>query len=431
MDEEGNDPDEHGVPKPGDIRMESLGENDGAIITDSCHHARKEQQVIEERVGGSTHRIDCANHTRCVVIKNQLIALNEHTTDLLKDSLDQIAPILRVTTSLDNVLIAFDKEFSLCANYPKGHGEKFLKWITSKYPDAMLFHVERSGGGRQDLALMASLPIYWNREWCVQFLDEQLRAPGNENILQKNLFTILTSSEMVAVTRLLAIMHIAIGMPLRFLTGKTHEWKEYDWGVVELGRAFDCWYDAMVHLKEHPGDFLDEDYMMSIFDKIKQDLPPFADYLDHMYTNKKTASIGGKEVLMSKLRDELFDPEQEANAASTEHMRGLVEVIAEIGIKEMTDTNKAIHRYVSVNGPDNAIYSHEHASSERRLALRGVPATNDQAESSLGGATYQLQQFGRIAIKHAAAVNDVRRNGWLRRGTTEEKGKHKRPAGMA
>ena len=187
----------------------------------------------------------------------------------------------------------------------------------------------------------------------------------------------------------------------------------------------------MVHLKEHPGDFLDEDYMMSIFDKIKQDLPPFADYLDHMYTNKKTASIGGKEVLMSKLRDELFDPEQEANAASTEHMRGLVEVIAEIGIKEMTDTNKAIHRYVSVNGPDNAIYSHEHASSERRLALRGVPATNDQAESSLGGATYQLQQFGRIAIKHAAAVNDVRRNGWLRRGTTEEKGKHKRPAGMA
>ena len=115
--------------------------------------------------------------------------------------------------------------------------ERSLKFLTTKYPDAMLFHVERSGGGRQDLALMASLPIYWNREWCVQFLDEQLRAPGNENILQKNLFTILTSTQMVAVTRLLAILHISIGMPLRYLTGKTHEWKEYNWGVRRAGQG--------------------------------------------------------------------------------------------------------------------------------------------------------------------------------------------------
>jgi uncharacterized membrane protein len=64
------------------------------------------------------------------------------------------------------------------------------------------------------------------------------------------LFTVLTSAEMVAVTRLLAIMHITICMPLRFLMGKTHEWaEEFDWGVVELGETLDCWYDAMVHIK--------------------------------------------------------------------------------------------------------------------------------------------------------------------------------------
>ena len=122
-------PDAFGVPHPDDINITKLGENAGAIITDSCHHARKEQRLIAEKAGGETHPIDCHNHLRCVVIKNQLIRLNEFTTALLRDSLDLISPILRVSTSLEALLIAFDKEFSLCANYPKGHGELFFTWM--------------------------------------------------------------------------------------------------------------------------------------------------------------------------------------------------------------------------------------------------------------------------------------------------------------
>ena len=235
-------------------------------------------------------------------------------------------------------MIAFDKEFSLCANYPKGHGELFLIWLRERYPDAMLFHAERAGGGRQDLALMALLPIFWNCLWCVELLDERLRVPNNNNILQKNLFTVLTCAEMVAVARLLAIVQVSIGMQVSpplcrnvsvsclitilpmfvfmqvcFLTGKTHEWNKHEWGVVELGRAFDAWYDAFVELKDHPEKFLERDFMMSIFSSIKHDLRPFEEYLDHMFENKLTASIGGKDVLLSKLLDELFDPQQEVN----------------------------------------------------------------------------------------------------------------------
>ena len=239
------------------------------------------------------------------------------------------------------MLIAFDKEFSLCANYPKGHGELFLTWIRTKYPNELLFHVERSGGGRQDLALMASLPIYWNRELCVEFLDERLRVPGNEGVLQRNLFTVLTSAEMVGITRLLAIMHIAICMPLRFLMGKTHEWgEEFDWGVVELGEASDCLYDAMVHLNEKPEDYLNKDYMLGIFDSIKPKLRPFEGYLDFMFQEKMTVSVGGKDTLMSKIRDELFDPKLEANKQSTEFLLKFAPVVVETGIKEMTDENK-------------------------------------------------------------------------------------------
>ena len=82
------------------------------------------------------------NNLRCVVVKNMLIKLNEFTSKFLKESLDEISPILRVSsTSLEAVLIAFNKEFSLCANYPKGHGELFLTWLRTKYPNKLLFHV--------------------------------------------------------------------------------------------------------------------------------------------------------------------------------------------------------------------------------------------------------------------------------------------------
>ena len=72
---------------------------------------------------------------------------------------------------------------------------KFLTWLQQKYPGALLCHVKRAENGRQDLAHMAPLLILRNREFCVEFLDERLRVPGNVNILQKSLFTVLTSSD--------------------------------------------------------------------------------------------------------------------------------------------------------------------------------------------------------------------------------------------
>ena len=44
---------------------------------------------------------------------------------LLRSSLDIIYPRLHVTASISAIIRAVDKEFSLSANYPKGHGELF------------------------------------------------------------------------------------------------------------------------------------------------------------------------------------------------------------------------------------------------------------------------------------------------------------------
>ena len=77
--------------------------------------------------------------------KLRVIALNLE----LKDELAAIEGRLRVSTSMESLLRAIDKEFSLCANYPKGHGELFRIWMEKHHPGALLLHVVRTGGSRQ------------------------------------------------------------------------------------------------------------------------------------------------------------------------------------------------------------------------------------------------------------------------------------------
>jgi hypothetical protein len=49
------------------------------------------------------------------------------------------------------------------------------------------------------------------------------------------------------------------------------------------------------------------------------------------------------------------------------------------------------------------------------MSLIGVHATNDQAESVLGGTTAGIQRFGRVSLGSAGAVSDMKRNSFLHR----------------
>jgi hypothetical protein len=79
-------------------------------------------------------------------------------------------------------------------------------------------YVEQSAGSRQDLCTEGCLAIYMNYPYYIEFLDEMLRKPKQSNqqvsILQQNLFVVLTSTEMIALARLLSILHISICMPV-------------------------------------------------------------------------------------------------------------------------------------------------------------------------------------------------------------------------
>ena len=117
----------------------------------------------------------------------------------------------------------------------------------------------------------------------------------NDNILQKNLFTILTLMEMVALARVMAIIHYKIALPMRWLAGNTHHMPAvgYDWSARSMGKAIDALHDALVEISKDNSKFLDHDFMSSIFSEIHEDeegnkcpLEPLVDAMQY-YMGKK------------------------------------------------------------------------------------------------------------------------------------------------
>ena len=70
------------------------------------------------------------------------------------------------------------------------------------------------GGNRQDIGVEGALAIM-NIPYYLEFLNWRMSCGGTENILEKNVFILLQSVEVVAMLRVLSILHIAVCMPLR------------------------------------------------------------------------------------------------------------------------------------------------------------------------------------------------------------------------
>ena len=151
------------LPSPQDINLNKL--QGGAVMTDTCNSAKLMNRKLCTEVGGKVYSLLCHNHLRNVWVKNILNSLTGFLRGVLHDTLDDIAPELRVSPGFDGFARAFDKEFSLCANYPKGHGELFLMWMKENHPGELLLHVECAASGeRMDVFSMAALAIFLEQE---------------------------------------------------------------------------------------------------------------------------------------------------------------------------------------------------------------------------------------------------------------------------
>ena len=93
-------------------------------MTETCAAACKVRQIICSDIPG-LHKFNCMQHLHNVWIGSTEKALTSELNNILRVSLEYIDPRIRVSSSISAVIRTVDKEFSLSANYPKGHGDLF------------------------------------------------------------------------------------------------------------------------------------------------------------------------------------------------------------------------------------------------------------------------------------------------------------------
>ena len=102
----------------------------------------------------------------------------------------------------------------------------------------------------------------------------------------------------------------------------------------------------------------------------------------------------------------------------------LAKIAADAMLTDLRDEKKATYRHLSSS---RSKYSWKGCSEESKQALLGHTATNDEAKSALGGATSQLQRFGRIKLSSGAAISDMQRNSFIQRAAP---GKYSKNLGL-
>ncbi len=307
---------------------------------------------------------------------------------------------------------AWDKFFSLCTNYPKGQGEHFAAWLRVNKPSTAPYHMVGAQGLRHDLCLMAAPAIYMNRYVCFDYASYLLWLPKKQdNILLRCLFVLMSSEKIIAQSWLYAILYIYFCLPMQWLAAKTPELGEWGWGPVSNGDAINTLCKNMMDVVDNPIKTLDKGFMMNMFSKYVDALPPFKEYWEHLFQKKRmivVASESGAKVLQfAELWKELFSPSDQTNAATNERLVQLAKVAAQGILDKLHNEKKANWKYLSISGSP---LSYQGCPEKVKEGLRGCEATNDRSKSALGGTTHQLQKYGLIGITNAAAVNDAKTN---------------------
>lgn len=386
--------------------------------TDTCNAATaSRREALIALPGGK--EMDCHRHMMNLYgCKAPSIALAAHLRLLMKDSLDEIDPSLRIDTPHLHLARAFYKNFSLSCNYVKGDGEDFLMFVRTKLPGVYLYPVESTHGSRMDILYTSAPAIYMNRVPCLIFLKFVCRDGGG-NVLQRNLLCLLSCQEMVAQTRLLCILYMSCLLPLRWFAGKSHELTPptYKWGAVCMSRVMIIYHKALKHLQANPGLIVSDVHMMSIFSELEYELPPFKEYLDLTFRGQRTVvhrGSGARLMGMQKLREESFYPTNEANQEAEALVIELGKVAVNAIIKDMEDRKKNAWKYLEGSGLpfsyDTLLKQYGSADAiPVEDLLPGIKCSNDVAESLLGTTTGVIQKGNMIGLSNAGAVGSVTR----------------------
>ena len=239
------------IPKASGLTVTKLA-NQGMIMMDTCNSTPFLQNMIQHiKDHGSKDGLspddvriyegDCWHHLRNIWFGRVTTQFSKTLANLLQDDLAKVPAILCISTEINDLLQCVEKEFGFNANYAKGHGSMFEKWMHTYHPTSYLFHISLAcGGARQDLGVEGAPALLMNVPYYTQFLNWGLSIGINSDcILQRKFFTMFWSMEKIALLCLLSILHISICLTTRWLAGNAKDLAEYDFGYYDMGKVLD------------------------------------------------------------------------------------------------------------------------------------------------------------------------------------------------
>lgn len=274
------------------------------------------------------------------------------------------------------------------------------------------------GGTRQDIATEGACGALMNIPFYVEFLNWKLSCGTSDSILMRNLYIVLQSVETIAMLRVLAILHVSVTIPHRWLSGKCGDFSEHDFGLYDMGLTVDLLEDAFSQIENDGKLILNEEFMMNIFCPIMDKIPPFQEYLQHMFEEKRTFALGSRKdndrwLPFDELIAELFYPSVDYIRQSNEIACELAAVVAATFLTEFRDTNKATSASLSSIG---GVRSAANVSEEDRKATMMMKASTSISESVHASSTVGLVISGTIRLDNVTAEGQTRANNDFGRG---------------
>ncbi len=95
------------IPSTDGINIKKLGQH-GLIMTNSCNAAQKARRLLQHKIGGTVFELDCHHHLRNVWIQGMEKLISVYLQVVVSDSLENIAPELRVTCIFLAIARAWD-----------------------------------------------------------------------------------------------------------------------------------------------------------------------------------------------------------------------------------------------------------------------------------------------------------------------------------
>ena len=117
---------------------------------------------------------------------------------------------------------------------------------------------------------------------------------GGDGILEKKVYIIFRSVEMVSLLRVLYILHISLCLPLRWLAGKYGNLGKYSFGAADMQNAVGLMDKDFSEITKDGNLMLDDDFMMNIFESLVKKIKPFKEYLTCMFEERQSCKFGSQ-----------------------------------------------------------------------------------------------------------------------------------------